>query len=69
VTDWTDLGYHLATWGIPCDIEEVDTGDYELDPWRPLPNAEAVDIRLDVRSASKLAEVLEAAFKRERGES
>jgi len=64
MTDWTYLGYHLATWGIPCDIDEVDTGDYELDPWRPLPNADAVDVRLDIESAAKLAEVLEAAMKR-----
>lgn len=67
MSDWTHLSYHLATWGIPCDIEEVDTGDYEPDPWRPSPNADAVDVRLDIESAGKLAEVLEATMRRERG--
>jgi hypothetical protein len=54
-TDWSFLSYHLATHGIPCDIEEIITDDYEMDPWRPKPKTEAVTVTVTKDDAGKLA--------------
>jgi hypothetical protein len=57
-TDWSFLSYHLATRGIPCDIEETETDDYEFDPWRPTPNTEAVTVTLTKDDAALLASLV-----------
>ena len=55
---WDDLSYHLATMGIPSDIEESITEKYELDPWRPSPDTESVVVTITKRDAGRLATIL-----------
>ncbi len=61
MSDWSFLGFELAKRGIASDVEETITDDYEPDPWRPVPDAKAVTITLDLVGASELVEILETA--------
>jgi hypothetical protein len=56
--DWSYLDYVLATRGIPSDVEEVVTDDYESDPWRPPPNTEAVTLTVSKTDAGRLIAAL-----------
>lgn len=56
--DWSFLGYWLATHGIPSDIGESMTREYDPDPWRPEPDVESVTVTLDRRGAERLVEIL-----------
>lgn len=58
---WEFLGLTLAQHGIPSDVQEVVTDDYEPDPWRPSPNKDAVSITLELADASRLQGILDAA--------
>ena len=55
---WDFLGFRLAQCGIPSDVDEDVSGDYEFDPWRPRPNEEIVVVRLSKAEASKLCSLL-----------
>ena len=54
-TTWDYLEFNLNTRGIPAEVEEIVTDDYEFDPWRPAPNTEAVRITITKDDAAKLA--------------
>jgi len=56
--DWSYLSYVLATRGIPSDVEEVVTDDYEFDPWRPAPASEAVTFTISKPDAERLVGLL-----------
>lgn len=60
--DWSYLSYNLARFGIPSDVVEDVSGDYEFDPWRPEPKAEVVLVTLSLEAATRLSEMLDDLY-------
>ncbi len=55
---WDYLSYKLACWGIPSDVAEIETDDYEWNEWRPDPNSEAITITISKEAGDILSEIL-----------